>query len=57
MSINLKSAVEEKLRQMNAKIEWHKDQVKLINDAKRYWKNLLQEVEKLTAKKEFSTNV
>jgi len=44
---NIKEAVEQKLKQMDAKIEWHKDQIALINDAKRYWKNLLNDVEKL----------
>jgi hypothetical protein len=45
--MSLKTAVEEKLKQIDAKIDWHKEQIDLLRDAKKYWQKLVHDVDSI----------
>lgn len=45
--MSLKSAVEQKLKQIDAKIDWHKGQIELLKDDKKYWCKLIHNVDSI----------
>lgn len=45
--MSLKKAVDDRLAKIDAKIQYHKEQIELLKENKKYWENLLKDVEKL----------